>query len=606
MGGIFCAVARDDVVPSVMKGLRSLEGKPSDSAGLGMVVERQIRRRRAAGPLSALEALLADDPVFSTTVIGQTCWATHGERCRRNAHPHASARVAIVHAGVVENPLELRAELEADGVQFRSETDSEAIVWLLNRELADGASPMAAMRAVLPRLQGSYALALICARRGGRVYAARSGIALSAARSAEASWLSTDETALRNFAEEMVPLEDGQIAELTPGRVRIVDSHLEQRPPRWRRSASTSVRRRSEQGITSAAYAEILAQPAVVGRVLRQFEHDIALGELERWCGPLWRAKRLLAVGSGTSRDAAHVGRTWLERIGGIPVEVELSSELAVRKPVLEPGTMALVVSHTGEDEDALAALAYLKKRDVPTVLLSHAVAGPVAREADAVLHGGLGQDVGTACTRGFVAQLGMLAAASIAMHRLRNAVGPTVQLPASLLSVPDAMRAVFDVEAECAFLGQSLAFAGRALYSGRGANYPLALMGALQLEALSRLPARGLAGGELDSGAVTLGEAGVPVVLIAPQDETFDRTLADAQKVVQRGAKPVLLGDARSASVAMEHDISSVALGRPEPVWAPLVLATALQLVAYHTGVAGQRQQSRPANDSAIMATGR
>jgi glucosamine--fructose-6-phosphate aminotransferase (isomerizing) len=462
------------------------------------------------------------------------------------------------------------------------------------------------MRTVLPRLQGSYALALICARRVGRVYAARSGIALSAARSTDASWLSTDETALRSFAEEMVPLEDGQIAELTPGRVRIVDSELEQRPPRWRRRGSTSVRRRSEQGMSSAAYAEILAQPAIVGRVLRQLEHDVLSDELERWCGPLWRAKRLLAVGSGTSHHAAHVGRTWLERIGGIPVEVELSSELDMRKPVLEPGTMALVLSHTGEEEDALAALAYLKKRGVPTVVLSNAIAGRVAREADAVVDGGLGRGIGTAYTRGFVAQLATLAAASIAMHRLRNAVEPAVQLPASLLSVPDAMRAALDVEAECVFLGQSLAFAGRAVYLGRGANHPLALMGALQLEISSGLPVRGLAGGELDQGAVALGEAGVPVVLIAPQDESFDRTLSDAQRVVERGGKPVLLGDARSASVAMEHGMSSVALGSPEPVWAPLVLATALQLVAYHTGVARHRQSWRPANDAGMVAPGR
>jgi glucosamine--fructose-6-phosphate aminotransferase (isomerizing) len=570
-----------------------------------MLVQRQIRRRRAAGPLSALEALLVDEPVFSTTVIGQTCWATHGERCRRNARPHASARVAIVHAGVVENHAELRAEIEEDGVQFRSETDSEIIVWLLNRELADGANPMAAMQTVLPRLEGSYALALICARRGGRVYAAQKGIAFSAARSANASWLSTDETALRSFAEEMVPLQDGQIAELTPGRVRILDSQLEQRPPRWQRSVSTSVRRRSEQGMSSAAYAEILGQPAMVGRVLRQFEQDIASNDLERWCGPLWRAKRLLAVGSGMSHHAAHVGRTWLERIGGIPVEVELSSELEVRKPVLEPGTMALLVSHGGEDNGALAALAHLKERGVPTVVLTNAVPSRVAREADAVLDGGLGQDIGTAYTRGFVAQLGTLAAASIAMHRLRNAVVPTEQLPASLLSVPGAMRAALDVEAECAFLGQSLAFAGRAVYLGRGVNHPLARMGALQLEISSGLPATGLAGGELDHSAVALGEARVPVVLVAPQDETFDRTLSDAKEVMARGGKPMLLGDARSASVAIEHDIPSVALGPPEPVWAPLVLATALQLVAYHAGVARHRQQSRPSNDVGMTATG-
>lgn len=242
MGGIFCATARDDVVFSVMKGLRSLERQGCDSVGLGMLVGRQIQRRRAAGSISSLEVLLADAPVFATTVIGHTRWATHGESCRRNAHPHASARVAVVHSGIVENHRELRAELEWEGVQFRSETDSEVIVWLLDRELAGGAQPMVAMRNVLPRLRGPYAIAVISAQRGDCVYAACCGIALSAARSLDASWLSTDAGALSGFAQELVPLEDRQIAELTPGRVRIFDSRLEQRAPRWQRCPSASVR----------------------------------------------------------------------------------------------------------------------------------------------------------------------------------------------------------------------------------------------------------------------------------------------------------------------------------------------------------------------------
>jgi glucosamine--fructose-6-phosphate aminotransferase (isomerizing) len=605
MGGIFCATARDDVVPSVMQGLRSLERPGCDSFGLGMLVERQIQRRRAAGPLSSLEVLLADAPISATTVIGHTRWATHGERCRRNAHPHASSSVAVVHSGVVENHSELRAELGREGVQFRSETDSEVIVWLLNRELAGGAQPMAALRAVLPRLQGSYALAVICAHHGDCVYAARRGVPLSAGRSAAASWLSTDEAALGSFARETVPLEDGQIAELSPGRVRLFDSQLDQRAPRWHRGASPAVRRHSEQMISSIGPGEILVQPAIVERVLSELRHDVASGKPERWCGPLWRAKRVLAVGSGASYHAAHVGRAWLERIAGIPVELELSSELEMRNPILEDGTMALLVSHSEEDEGALAALAHLKKRNVPTVVLTNVAENLMTRDADAVLDCGLGQKIGNSCTQAFVAQLGTLAASSIAIRRIRDGAGPSDPLPASILDVPDAMNAALDLEDEYASLGRRLADAGRGVYLGRGANYPLASVGALQLEALSQLPAEGLAGGELEHSSPALTESRVPVILVAPSDGTLPKTLSDARDVIARGGEPMLLGDTGSALAAMEYELPCLSLGPIEPTWAPMVLAIALQLVAYHAARVRDWQLERP-SDSRIAANAR
>ena len=597
MGGIFCATAREDIVPSVVTGLGSLVRFGRDSIGLGMLVERQIQRRRATGSVPSLESLLADAPAVATTVIGHTRWATHGERCRRNAHPHASSRVAVVHSGIIENHGELRAQLVRQGVQFRSETDTEVIVWLLNRELADGAHPMAALRTVLPRLQGSYALAMICAGYGESIYAARRGIALIAGRSSDASWLSTDAAALAAFAQETVALEDGQLAELTPGRVRLFDSQLQQRAPRWHRPAAPSVRQKSEQMISIPAHGDILMQPAMIERILHALRQDTASGHADRWCGPLWRAKRILAVGGGSSYHAAHVGRTWLEQIAGIPVELELSSELETRKPVLEDGTMALLVCESEEDPDALSSLAHLKSRRVPTVVLTNVGANRMVQDAEAVLDLGLGQQLGALGTQAFVAELGALAAASIAIRHIRDGGVPNGPLHASIHGLPDAMNAALDREDEYAALGRRLAAAGRAVYLGRGTNHPLALVGALQLELLSDLTAEGLAGGELHHSAPTLIESGVPAILVAPSDETLPKTLSDAREVIARGGEATLLGDAGSARIAMEHGLSCVGIGPVAPSWAPIVFAIGLQLIAYHAGRARARQPTLTAD---------
>jgi glucosamine--fructose-6-phosphate aminotransferase (isomerizing) len=452
------------------------------------------------------------------------------------------------------------------------------------------------LRSVLPRLHGSYALAMICAGYGDCMYAARRGIALNAGRSSEAAWLSTDSAALAAFARETVPLEDGQVAELTPGRVRLFDSQLQQRAPRWHRVAAPSARQKSEQRISTPAHAEILMQPAMIQRVLHELQRDTASGQADRWCGPLWRAKRILAVGAGSSYHAAHVGRTWLEQIGGIPVELELSSELETRELMLEDGTMALLVSDSEEDADALSALALLKNQRVPTVVLTNVGANVMARDADAVLDIGLGRHMGALGTQAFVAQLGALAAASIAIRHIRDGGVLNDALHASIVDLPDAMNAALDLEDEYAALGRRLAGAGRAVYLGRGTNHPLALVGALQLGLLSELAAEGLAGGELQHSAPTLIESGVPAILVAPNDEVLPKTISDAREVIARGGEPVLLGDAASATLAMEHGLPCIGTGPVAPRWTPIVFSIGLQLIAYHAGRARQQQMELPA----------
>ena len=604
MGGIFCATARDNVVPSVMHGLADLEHWGCDSAGLAVLTDRQIQRRRATGPLSSLETLLADEPVVATTVLGHIRSATHGKPSRHNAHPHASARVAVVHNGIIENHAELRAELEREGVQFRSDTDSEVIVWLLDRELASRAHPLAALRTVLPRLQGSFALGVICTQHDDCVYGARRGSPLAAARTGGASWLAPDPAVLGRFASEFVSLEEEQIVRLCPGQVRIFDPQLERVVPRWIPIVSPAKMRKSGRVVTDFARQEIVDLPGIVGRTVLELERDMASGELESWCGPLWRADRILAIGSGSSYHAAHVARAWLEQIAGIPVEIELSSELKSRDVILTEGTMALLVSQSDEDADTLEALRYLRQRNVPTVALVNVASSALAREADTALDYRSGREVGIPSSNAFTALLCALAAASIVIRQQQNRAPQGDGITASIFRVPQAMESALELEDQCVAVGRRIAEANRGTYLGRGMSYPLALAGAFTLEALADVHADGLAGGELKHRPSALTEPGVPVVIVAPHDETFDSTLSDLREVIARGGDPVLLGDSHTALVAKRDGLSCIETSRVDPLWSPLVLAVPLQMIAYHAARASELSSSpaRELDDAAAL----
>ncbi|MGB5811473.1 MAG: SIS domain-containing protein [Polyangiales bacterium] len=589
MGGIFAATARHDVIPRVVGGLAGLAHLGPDSAGLGVLADRQIRRRRVEGEFSLLESLLAAEPLVATTAIGHVRQATHGDPALRNAHPHASSRVAIVHTGVVENHRELRSELERDGVQFRSDTDSEVIVWLLDRELARRTHPMRALQRVLPRLRGSQALSSIFAQYDDRVYAARLGEGLAVGRSDDAAWLASDLDSVGRYAQESALLRDGQIAELQPGQVRLFDLALERCVPQWNTRARRP-HRKSGAMISDAALGAIMAQPSAVAAMLQTLERDIGSNRLEPWCGPLSRAQRILAVGGGTAYHSAHIGRGWFERIAGIPAEVELISELETRSRILGDQTIALVIPDSRDDEEALEALRRLKRWGVPTVALTDMGSGAIAREADATIGGHAAKEGDAPLAESFTTQLAALAAASIAIRYSRSGQGRPDGATRSIFAVPRAMEAAFALTDECAQVGQKIAEAGHAIYLGRGMNHPLAHMGADRLEALARLPADGFAGGELRHRFAPRSRVRNPVVVVAPSDENFGKTLADTREIVARGGQPTLVGDSESATLAKGDDLPCLAVERVDPVWSPLLLSIPLQLLAYHAARALNR----------------
>jgi len=598
MCGIFGASAVDNVIPQLMQGLGDLEYRGYDSAGLGALENGRIVRRRSQGPVASLAELLEAEPLSAGTAIGHTRWATHGAPRRHNAHPHATARVAVVHNGIIENHAELRAELEQAGAQFRSDTDSEVVAWLLDRELATGTQPLHALQRVLPRLHGSYALALVCAGYDKRVFATRRGSPLAVARAGRAAWLASDAEALSRVAHEAVLLEDGHIAELRPGEVRLFDERLQEIEPSWRRiETSGGVLDRGQHA--TFTHKEIYEQPAILEQALAELTADLAAGRAARWCGPLWRAKRIVAVACGTSYYAAQTSRTWLEQVAQIPVDLELGSEFQTRQPILAEGTVALLVSQSGETADTLAALRYLRERNVPTVALVNVHASTMAMEADAVLSCRAGREVGVASTKAFTAQLFALAAASIAIRTLRgNGTNAELgDLLGSLSKVPEAVRGALELEESCAAVGRKLANAHQVIYLGRGASYPLALEGALKLKELSYVHAEGFAAGELKHGPLALVERGTPVIVVAPSDATFNKTLSNVREVLARGGEPVLVGDPHTASIAKRDGLPCIATPPIEPLWAPLVMAVPLQMLAYHAACAGDRNVDRPRN---------
>ncbi|MEM7434231.1 MAG: SIS domain-containing protein [Myxococcota bacterium] len=580
MAGIFCATAQEDVVPRAMRGLALVEHLGCDSAGLGVLVDRRIQRRRVEGALAALRQLLSDEPLAASTVIGHTRKATLGRPSRRNAHPHASARVAVVHSGIIENHRELRAELEREGAQFRSETDSEAVVWLIERQLTQRVHPMRALQRVLPRLEGTYALAAIFAQHEDRVYAARRGVPLYAGRADGSAWLASTEEAIANFAEETVAIEDGQIAELLPGQVRIYDGELKPHAPRWPRQIGPRPTS-GTQLLASVTDEHILAQPRVVGELLARLREDLGNGRAETWCGPLSRADRVLAVGGGPSYPLACIARSWFEDLAGIPVETELVSEVEARRAHRGGRTVALVIPHAVNDEESYEAIRHLKRHGIPTVALASA-SSELGREADRVLHAPLPSIVPSAESP-LAVQLASLAAAAVAARSVRSGRIDEDGPGRSIFSVPQAMETALALGDSCVSAGRDIANFGHAMYLGRGLSHPVACLGAHQLRLHAHVAADGFAGGELRYRLPEGSGRPTPAVVLAPSDGMRDKTLRDARTLIQRGSKAVVVSDSESPDESAAGGVEWFKVDRVDPVWSPLSFSVPLQLLAFH-----------------------
>ena len=599
MCGIIGIIGKGEVAPLLIEGLRRLEYRGYDSAGIATLVDGRVERRRAQGKIANLESLLKEAPAAGTVGIGHTRWATHGRPSEINAHPHASDRVAVVHNGIIENFRTLRTELEGRGHAFESQTDTEVIVHLLTHYLNDGATPQQATARALARLEGAFALGILFTGRHDLMIAARRGSPLAIGFGDGEMYLGSDALALAPLTRSICYLEEGDWAEISRDGAVIHDA------------AGAVVER--EIRVTAAAGAdagkgnfphfmlkEIYEQPAVIGdtlgALLDPLNRTVALPDLSV---DLAAASKLTIVACGTSYYAAMVARYWIEGLARVPVEVDIGSEFRYRDAPLPDGGLALFVSQSGETADTLAAMRYAKEHGQATIALVNVAESTMAREADAVLRTYAGPEIGVASTKSFTTQLTVLACFALALARARGAITPgrEAALSDALIEVPSRAAEVLTHDEALRTLAVEIARAKDVLYIGRGVGFPIALEGALKLKEISYIHAEGFAAGEMKHGPIALIDDDVPVVVIAPSDALFEKTASNMEEVIARGGRVIFLSD--RAGIERLGDLAAATIELPtvDPFVAPILYAIPVQLLAYHAGVIRGTDVDQPRN---------
>ena len=601
MCGIVGIAGTKDAAPQLVEALRRLEYRGYDSAGVATLVDGHIERRRSPGKLTQLDRVLQQKPLGGRTGIGHTRWATHGAPTESNAHPHASRRVALVHNGIIENFRDLRSELIAKGHHFESETDTEVAVHLVTQLLDQGLEPVIAAREAVRRLTGAYALAMIFAGHDGLLVGARKGSPLAVGYGEQEAYLGSDAFALAPFTNRVAYLEDGDVAVLRGPNVEIFDS-AGQPVQRVIRTTTASAGLVDKAGYRHFMAKEIHEQPEVIAHTLAHYLDPSALRvqlREEALVEVLRNASRLTISACGTAFYAGLIGKYWFERIARLAVEADVASELRYREPVYPKGGAALFISQSGETADTLAALRDAKASGQTTIAVVNVPESSIAREADIVLPTFAGPEIGVASTKAFTCQLSVLAALAIAAGRVRGVLGADQERPlvASLLEIPrhivDFMKQEELVEA----LGGDLAKARDVLYLGRGVNFPLAMEGALKLKEISYIHAEGYAAGEMKHGPIALIDENVPVIVLAPHDNWFEKTVSNMQETIARGGKVILISDAAGIAAAGEAAHACIAVPSMAPTFAPLLYAVPVQMLAYYMALAKGTDVDQPRN---------
>jgi glutamine---fructose-6-phosphate transaminase (isomerizing) len=601
MCGIVGIAGTSDVAPVILDALRRLEYRGYDSAGIATLVDGHIERRRSPGKLNKLGEVLHDRPLHGHTGIGHTRWATHGAPNETNAHPHASKRVAIVHNGIIENFRELRDELIAKGHTFESQTDSEVAVHLVTDYLEHGLSPSEAAQTAVRRLTGAYSLAMIFSGHDRLLIGARKGAPLAVGYCAHEAYLGSDAFALAPFTNKVAYLEDGDVVVIDGSQVSIFDG--EGRPAnREVKITSASAALVDKGGQRHFMAKEIHEQPEVIGHTLAHYL-DPAGPVVQRQGvglrGALSKASRLTISACGTAYYAGMVGKYWFEKLARLPVESDVASELRYRDAVYPKDGAALFVSQSGETADTLAALRDAKAQGQTTIAIVNVAESSIAREADIVLPTFAGPEIGVASTKAFTCQLAALASFAIAAGVARGTLGDADEkrLCAALLAAPRLVAEFLKQEPKIEALGQEIAKATDVLYMGRGPSFPLALEGALKLKEISYIHAEGYAAGEMKHGPIALIDEKVPVIVIAPHDALFEKTVSNMQEVMARGGKVLLISDAEGIARAGEGVWAKIQVPEADPFIAPILYAIPVQLLAYHAAIAKGTDVDQPRN---------
>ncbi|WP_228243144.1 glutamine--fructose-6-phosphate transaminase (isomerizing) [Porphyrobacter sp. GA68] len=599
MCGIIGIVGREPVAARLVEGLRRMEYRGYDSAGVCTIDQGALIRRRAEGKLARLEEELEHNPAPGIIGIAHTRWATHGAPTARNAHPHATEHLALVHNGIIENYKELRAELQEEGRQLESETDSEVVAHLVSREVEQGAAPADAVQAVLPRLRGAFAIAITFRDHPDLLIGARRGSPLVVGFGEGETFLGSDALALAPLTQRITYLEEGDWVVISRSEAVIFDEQNRQvdRPVTQSGASAAAIEKGNYRHFMQK---EIYEQPTVVaqtlGSYIRQADSTVALPQFDF---DLSTIKRVTIVACGTSFYAAMVAKYWFERFARLPVDLDVASEFRYRDPVLEQGGLALFISQSGETADTLAALRHCKAQGQTIGVVVNVPTSSMAREADLLLPTHAGPEIGVASTKAFTCQLAVLAAlaAHLAVKRGYMSRAEEQEVVRHLLEAPAGINAALDHDDDIAAIAPLIAPARDVLYLGRGPDYPLALEGALKLKEISYIHAEGYASGEMKHGPIALIDDNVPVIVLAPSGPLFEKTVSNMEEVRARGGKIVLISDAAGLAAAGEGCLATIQMPDVHPLIAPIVYAVPVQLLAYHVAVVKGTDVDQPRN---------
>ena len=599
MCGIVGVIGARSAATVILDSLRRLEYRGYDSAGIATLVNGHIDRRRAEGKLGNLAAALERTPLSGTTGIGHTRWATHGAPTESNAHPHGTSRVSVVHNGIIENHAELRAELEAQGQVFTTETDTETVAQLVDLNLQRGMDPMAACGAAFRRLEGAYALAMIFAGHPDLIVGAQHGAPLAVGFGEDEMFVGSDGLALAPLTHRIAYLRDGDWAVVNRKGATFfgVDGQEVQREVKLTRLTGAAIGKGNYRHFMEK---ELHEHPTAIGDTLHRMvspsTRAVALPDLPF---DLAAFSRISLAACGGAYFAALAGRHWIEEFARLPADIDVASEFRYRNPPLGAGTLGVLVSQSGETADAMAALKYMREQHVPVLSILNVPESSMARESDAVLETMAGPEIAVASTKAFTAQLTVLACLALAIGRARGAIDAAREaaMTDALLQVPSAAAMVLDNAEPIQQLANRIAQARDVLYLGRGACFPIALEGALKLKEICYIHAEGYAAGEMKHGPIALIDRAVPVIAIAPSGPLFEKTASNVQEAAARGGQVIVFSDAAGVAKLRGIATETIVLPAVDPFVAPILYAIPVQLLAYHVAVLKGTDVDQPRN---------
>ena len=589
MCGIVGILGKAPVAEGIVEALKRLEYRGYDSAGVATLEGGHIERRRAPGKLRNLEALLHKEPMAGLSGIGHTRWATHGAPNETNAHPHMAGDVVIVHNGIIENFREIKEELRATGAKFLTQTDTEVVAHLINHERGKGKSPRDAVRDTLARLEGAFAFAILFRDEGDLLIGARKGSPLAVGHGRGEMFLGSDAIALSPFTNRVTYLEEGDWCALTRTSFEIYDSLGRQviRPMSFSQASSMLVDKGNHRHFMAKEIAE---QPEVVGHTLAEYVDftERAIRMPAKLPFDFRALTRVTITACGTASYAGLAAKYWFEKVARLPVEVDIASEFRYREAPLPKDGLAIVISQSGETADTLAALRYCKSQGQHTLAVVNVPESTIARECEMVLRTFAGPEIGVASTKAFTCQLTVLACLAIMAGVARGTVSREQEreLVGALIEAPRHMAEILKEEKHIGQVAHEIAKARDVLYLGRGINFPIALEGALKLKEISYIHAEGYAAGELKHGPIALIDENVPVIVIAPRDELYEKTISNMEEVAARGGKIVLLTDDQGLEDNSHKTFQRIRVPKAHAFISPLLYAIPVQLLAYHAAV--------------------